>query len=98
MSMRKVLIFFTVSLVLFSCKDDRCDSFPNIDSVDLELDFEDLTGEIHSIDTEEQLKTFFAKNPVVRNDFFQASSYKTEEEMLKETMKVLLNLDVIHIM
>lgn len=89
--MRKVLIFFTISLVLFSCKDDRCDSFPNIGNVNLDLDFEDLTADIHAIETEEELAAFLAQNPVVRDDFFQAATYESEAEMLKETLKILQN-------
>ncbi len=89
--MRKVLIFFAIGLVLFSCKDDRCDSFPDISNISINLDFEDLTGEIHTIDTEEELAAFLAANPIVRDDFFQAGNYKSEAEMLTETMKILSN-------
>ncbi|MCE7994135.1 MAG: hypothetical protein HEP71_19260 [Roseivirga sp.] len=89
--MRKVLIFFGISLVLFSCKEDRCDSFPDISKINLELDFQDLTGDIHAIDTEEALASFLAQNPVVRDDFFQAASYKSEAEMLQKTLEILKN-------
>lgn len=89
--MRKVLIFFFISTILFSCKEDSCDNFPNIDDVDVILDFEDLTGEINSLETKEQLKSFLAANPVVRDDFFQAASYTSEEEMLTETLKLIQN-------
>jgi hypothetical protein len=89
--MRKVLVFSIISLVLFSCREERCDSFPDISGVDMELDFEDLTSQIHAIESQAALKKFLAENPVVRNDFFQAADYKTEDEMLSETMKLLQN-------
>lgn len=89
--MRKVLIFFGISLVLFSCKEERCDSFPDISRVNLELDFQDLTGDIHSIETEEALAAFLTQNPVVRDDFFQAGSYKSQAEMLQKTLEILKN-------
>lgn len=89
--MRKVLVFSIISLVLFSCQEERCDSFPDISRIDLELDFEDLASEIHAIESQAALKSFFAQNPVVKDDFFQAASYKTEDELLSETMKLLQN-------
>ncbi|GAB5522661.1 MAG: hypothetical protein Roseis2KO_05330 [Roseivirga sp.] len=89
--MRKVLIFSTICLVLFSCKEEGCDSYPDISNVSLSLDFEDLTTEIHDLKTEEELAVFLAANPVVRDDFFQAASYKSEGEMLTETLKILKN-------
>jgi hypothetical protein len=89
--MRKVLIFSFIGMVLFSCNEDACDSFPDIDDVNLVLDFEDLTGEINQLETKDELKSFLAANPVIKNEFFQAGSYGSEEEMLGETLKLLKN-------
>lgn len=89
--MRKVLIFFMFTLVLVSCKDERCDSFPNISGVELELDFADLTPDIHNLDTQEQLAAFLAENPAIRDDFFKAPQYNSQEEMLKQTLDLLKN-------
>ncbi len=89
--MRKVLIFSTICLVLFSCKEESCDSYPDISNIKLSLDFEDLTTEIHTLKTEKELAAFLKTNPVVRDDFFQAANYKSEAEMLTETMKILKN-------
>lgn len=89
--MRKVLIFFLPVALLFSCKSESCDSYPNISGIDFELDFEDLTTEIHNIETTEQLAAFLAENPAVRDDFFKAPQFASEEEMLSQTLELLRN-------
>lgn len=89
--MRKVFWFFLIPLVLFSCKDKSCDSFPPIGSVDLELDFEDLTPYLNDLKSKEEMKTFLDASPVLKNYFFKAQEYPSEQQMLDQTWKILSN-------
>jgi len=89
--MRKVLLFFLLPVVLFSCKDSACDSFPDISSVDLELDFEDLTPYIHDLNSKEEMARFLESSPVLKNHFFKAPQYPSEEQMLDQTWEILSN-------
>ena len=89
--MRKVVWFFLIPLALFSCKDKSCDSFPPIGSVDLELDFEDLTPYLNELKSKEEMKAFLDASPVLKNYFFKAQEYPSEQQMLDQTWEILSN-------
>ncbi len=89
--MRKVFWFFLIPLVLFSCKDESCDSFPPIESVSLELDFEDLTPYLNDLKSKEEMAAFLEASPVLKNHFFNASQYPSEEAMLDQAWAILSN-------
>ena len=91
MGMCKFLLFSLFPLILFSCKDKSCDSFPDISSVDLALDFEDLTPSIHDLETREQMAQFLEANQVLRNYFFKAPQYPGKQQMLNQTWEILSN-------
>ena len=89
--MRKVLIFLLPLALLFSCGSGGNEHLADISDIDLELDFEDLTGDMHLLETEEQLAAFLAENPAVRDDFFKDPQYPSQQQMLTQTLDLLRN-------
>ena len=77
-------------ICLLGCSDkDPCTSNVDLSDVDIDLEFQDLTHEIHQIESREALSAFFRKYPVVRDDFFEFSGRPTETQVLADISKLV---------
>lgn len=80
---------------LFGCSNkDQCESDIDLTKVDIKLEFEDLTHEIHQIQSREELKAFFGNYPLIRDDFFEFSGRPTEAQVLRDIHKLVQTPDV----
>lgn len=82
------LSFLFLLLFLWSCsgKSD-CNQEVDISEVDIELPFENLTHQIHEIETEQELTEFFNQHPIIKDYFFGFSNLIPKENFLNEVLK-----------
>ena len=79
--------FLFLGLFFMACSNDDCNDQVDLSNIDIELDFEDLTHEIHAIESEEQLNVFFNSHPIVRDYFFGFADLAPKESFLNEVLK-----------
>ena len=96
--MGKLRYIFLLLIVLASCQKKGCENLIDIADSDMVVEFEDLTHEIHNLKNEAELSSFLKANPVIRDQFFYAADFKTEEAMLKGISEMLNNayLDTLY--
>ncbi|WP_268122685.1 hypothetical protein [Roseivirga pacifica] len=89
MEMFKKGVFFLVLLSLYGCgSDDSCENSVDISGVALNLDFEDLTHQIHEIESEEELSVFLSEHPILRNYFFGYNELQPEAAFHAQVLRL----------
>lgn len=79
--------FLLLGLIFVACSNNDCNDQVDLSDIDLELDFEDLTHDIHSIESREHLTEFFDSHPIVRDYFFGFADLAPKENFLNEVLK-----------
>ncbi len=80
--------FLLLVLFLYSCSSERdCNEAVDLSNVDVNLEFEDLTHQLHELQNKEELTSFFNKHSVVRDYFFGFADLIPKEVFLNEILK-----------
>ncbi len=88
--MLKRYCILIILLVSFACSnDDPCESNPDLSGKSLDIDFQDLTHEIHEIKTLEQLTDFFEAHPIIRDEFFEFGGRPSEKQVLTDITRLV---------
>ncbi|MFY0591554.1 hypothetical protein [Roseivirga sp.] len=90
---RYCFIFFLLGLL--ACSDnDPCDDSVDISDVDIQLNIENLTHQIHEINSKDELVRFLNANPIIKNEFFEFGGRTTEAEVLNGIRNLVQNDEV----
>ena len=80
--------FLLLLLFLWNCSGEiDCNDEVDLSDVDLQLRFENLTHQIHGIESQEELDSFFNNHPIIRDYFFGFSSLTPKANFLNELLK-----------
>ena len=82
--LKKYFLLFFLPAVAGCTDKNPCDSNVDLSDVPLTFEFEDLTHELHQVNSREALKAFFKKHPIIRDDFFEFGGRPTENRVLAD--------------
>ena len=86
--MKRLWFIFLMLVVVFSsCRDsvqDECVYAPNIESVNVTLQFESLESQLPAITSKQQLIEFFSSRIAMRDYFFNRGAYPSDSAFINE--------------
>ena len=83
--------FLLLLLAFFSCKKKGCDQTHDVSKIQLDVTIDHLEEKLFQIENQEELGLFLDANPLIKEQFFSASSYPSEKIMLEEVFKLIKN-------
>ena len=93
--MLKRYCFLVLFLGLLSCGDDTsCNSNVDLSDIEIALEFDNLTHEIHGIKTKAALNDFLAANPIIRDEFFEFGGRPSEQKVLNDIAQLVQADDI----
>lgn len=93
--MLKRYCFLVLFLGILSCSDDSsCASYVDGANEDLKLEFQNLTHEIHGINSKTDLNNFFDANPIIKDEFFEYGGRPSEAKVLSDIAKLVQTDDI----
>lgn len=85
---RYCILIFLLSFLACS-NDESCDGDQDYTNAKLELDFEDLTHQIKSINDTAELTRFFETHPIVKDEFFEFGGRPTKQQVLNDISRLV---------
>ncbi|MFN7259089.1 MAG: hypothetical protein ACK5TU_04235, partial [Cyclobacteriaceae bacterium] len=75
---KTVCLLFVILIFLAACESDneeKCAFQPETSSIDIQLDYRSLEDSIPTIETKQQLVSFFTRHQAMRDVFFHHQDY-----------------------
>lgn len=81
---------YVLCIALFACSNDNaCEQFQKGKSQDVSLVFEDLTHEIHELESISEMKNFFDAHPIIRDQFFEYGTLQPEAAFHAQVLRLI---------
>lgn len=75
-------------LILWACGGgDKCEQYLDNPSAPVSIDFTDRTHEIHEIASQDEMETYFAANPIIRDYFFEYGDLPSEASFHSQVLR-----------
>ena len=84
---QRIVLFLIIAFFFIRCSDnqeEKCETVPDVSGISIDLTFDQSQDSLPALKSKEDLVRFLAKNPVLRDIFFNRTSYPDDSVFINK--------------